>query len=84
MIIEPRTVPIPPFFKQMSKINSRIRVFEKENSVFALYVEDTKFTEQTCLEKHDFVHWKGRRFIKDEVDFEKSKQFIKENMTIIK
>ena len=36
-----------------------------------------------CLDKHDFNFWKGRRFIKEDSDFERSKQIIKEHMPLI-
>ena len=36
-----------------------------------------------CLDKHDFVYWKGKRFIKEESDFERSKQFVKEHIQLI-
>ena len=44
IIVEPRVVPIPHFVKS-GKSLEKVRVFKKEDSVFALYVEDNKFIE---------------------------------------
>jgi hypothetical protein len=73
MIVEPRLAQIPLVIKQPKVLSTKVRVFKKEDSVFALYIEDTKFIEQVCLEKHDFQKWKCSRFIKEEYDLEKVK-----------
>ena len=61
-----------PLYSKTLKISNVSRAFNKENSVFAPWIQDTEQTIADCM-KHDFAPLTGMklaRFIKDPVELQ--------------
>lgn len=78
-----RSVDIPTKHKVYSKKEAEERKFDKSNSVFRDWREDTPERIKLCCD-HDFLNWKLEKFIKVEEEQEKIRNIIKQHMGSLK
>jgi len=81
-IIQAREEEVPPFAK-MPKSKVRVRVFCREDSVFADWKVDTDAMLKTAF-RADRENWKLDRFIRDPEDLMRSEQVLSDNFARIK
>lgn len=81
-IVDIRTEDIAHFTKVLSS-HCGDKCFEKDNSVFKDWIEDTAGTKIKCLE-HDFDRWKILKIKMQEYEYEEIRKVIDQNFHIIK
>ena len=73
----------PPVITREIKQKKVQRVFEKHNSVFKDWKEDTEQTLQDAID-HDLRLWKCSRFVKQEEDLAALEDLCKEKASMLK
>jgi len=81
--IAPQRIDKIPLYNKPHKTLIKTRAFDKHNSVFKMWIDDTEQTIKECLE-HDFENWKLPNFVKDPSEQERIKTIMIDNGEFLK